>query len=133
MTETIVSNRLTTCHVAEDGAVRLEFLDDAGRPVSVEFPFAQAQSIAMTLPHLLSRALRRLTGNKQVRFVFRLGQWSLEAGGSCAILTLSTEDGFEVSFGLPLGACRAMGDLLAREGGASEVASDPGDRPPGLH
>lgn len=133
MTRTIVSSGLTTCAAVDDGAVRLAFVDEAGRPVSVEFPFAQAQSIAMTLPHLLSRALRRLTGNEQVRFVFRLGQWSLEAGDSCAILPLSTEDGFEVSFGLPLGACRATGDLLAREGGASEVASDSGERSPGLH
>lgn len=135
MTRTIVSGGLTTCDVVDDGAtIRLDFVDVEGRPVSVEFPFAQAQSIVMTLPLLLSRALRQRTGNDLARFVFRLGQWSLErSDGACAILTLCTEDGFEVSFGLPPATCRTMGDTLTRKGDRAEAAVSRHDAPPGLH
>ena len=62
MTQRIISSGLITCGAVGDGsAIRLDFLDEAARPVSVEFPFAQAQSLVMTLPGLLSRALRLQT------------------------------------------------------------------------
>jgi hypothetical protein len=45
--------------VVEGGsAIRLEFLDDEGKPASVEFPFDQAESIVMTVPQVLSQALQ---------------------------------------------------------------------------
>lgn len=114
MNRKIISTRLTTCDAVHDGsAVRLDFLDDAGRPVSVEFPFEQAQSLAMTLPALLSRALRRKMNDDASRFVFGLGRWSLESTDSeWVIMTLGTEDGFEVSFGVPYATCSAMGWAL---------------------
>ena len=44
MSQTVSSSRLTTCKVVKEGrAIRLEFLDDGGQPVSVEFPFDQAE------------------------------------------------------------------------------------------
>ena len=56
----IRSEKLTTCRVAADGAeVGLEFVDASGAPVRLEMPVEQAESLIMTLPQLLARALRQ--------------------------------------------------------------------------
>src|SRR5262245_53312363 len=115
----IVSRSLTTCEPTEDGAgIRLGFLDAAGKPVSVEFPFEQAASLIMTLPRLLSAALQARTGSEQSRFVFSLGQWRLESAENspCLFATLTTTDGFEVTFGIPPEDCVALGSALQQEG-----------------
>jgi hypothetical protein len=120
----IESAQLTTCDVTRDGeAIRLRFVDTAGNPVSLKLPFAQAGSLTMTLPHLLTKALRTRYGNEGSRFVFPLGEWVLEgvADGRTVILTLRTPDGFEVSFAVPLDHCRSLASGLTRE--AAEVAA----------
>lgn len=118
MTRTIISSGLTTCDTTEDGQViRLDFLDDAGEPVSVAFPFRQAASVMMTMPRLLSKALKEQTQSDTSRYVFVLGRWSIESTEQpCLIMTLTTDDGFEVSFGIPFETCRAMGWALKEEG-----------------
>jgi hypothetical protein len=70
---------LTTCEVMDEGrSLRLDFLDGAGQPTSVELPFEQAESVVMTLPHMLSKALQQHTQNKRLRYVFTPGHWSIE-------------------------------------------------------
>jgi hypothetical protein len=120
MSRIVASTRLTTCGVVDEGrAVRLEFLDHDGQPVCVEFPFDQAESIVMTLPLMLSKALQQRTRDASSRYVFPLGRWSIE---SCSekrfIATLCTEEGFQVSFAIPLHACRAIAQALRHEGEA---------------
>jgi hypothetical protein len=108
----IRSSTLTTCQVAADGgSVALELIDGSGAVVTVELPFDQAEAIVMTLPTLLTQALQQQTGNDDARYVFGLGEWSLEnaKGQACLIATLKTTDGFEVSFGIPFDACRSLG------------------------
>lgn len=115
---TLRSSRLTTCRVAQDGAdVRLEFIDQSGKTVAVELPLDQAEAVVMTLPRLLSRAVTQRTGNDEARYVFHLGEWAVEAAKehSCLIATLKTENGFEVSFAMPLDACRSFGWTLQHE------------------
>jgi hypothetical protein len=126
MTFTFRSTRLTTCDTVKNGeAISLHFLDQAGRPVAIELPFAQAEAIVMTLPRLLSKALQWRTSSDATRYVFPLGQWFIESGNEkCLILTLSTGAGFEVSFD----ACQAMGWSLEHEGRrATEVADEASD------
>jgi hypothetical protein len=79
----------------------------------------------MTLPRLLEVALKQVTGNPQARNVFPLGRWSVETASddNCLITTLS-EDGFEVSFGLPPEACRSLGWVLKDEADAMTRADD---------
>jgi hypothetical protein len=116
----IYSSRLTTCGVTADGeAVGLEFVDDSGTPVAVQLPFDQAEAVVMTLPHLLARSLRRRTGDEKARYVFGLEEWFIEDtnGQDYLIVTLKTIDGFEVSFGIPLEACRSLGWNLQHEAG----------------
>jgi hypothetical protein len=118
----IRSVKLTTCSVAPDGTdVGLEFLDQSGATVAVEFPLDQAEAIVMTLPHLLARALVKCTGNDEARYVFELEEWSLERARdqNCVIATFKTRNGFEVCFGVPLEACQSLGSALLR--GASEM------------
>ena len=120
----IESAQLTICDVTRDGeVVRLGFVDAAGNPVSLKLPFAQAGALMMTLPHLLTKALRARFGEESSRFVFPLGDWVLEgvADGRTVIVTLRTTDGFEVSFAAPLDHCRSLASELRRE--AAEVAA----------
>ena len=137
----IRSNALTTCRVAVDGeTIELEFEDAAGAPVTLQFPFLQAEAIAMTLPHLLSRAVQHRTGKPEARYVFSLGHWMVEdtKDGSCLTVTLKTTDGFEVSFAITRATCRALGWSLqyeADDAGAADVDADEagegaGDAPP---
>lgn len=125
-TRTITSTGLTTCDIVkEGGAIRLNFLDGAGQPVSIEFAFDQAQSIVMTLPRMLSKALQRRTRSPASRYVFPLGRWSIESGdGENLIATLATDDGFQVSFAVPFDACKAIGWALRHKGEAASEEQD---------
>jgi hypothetical protein len=61
----IESAQLTTCDVTRDGeVVRLKFIDTAGNAVVLKLPFAQAGSLTMTLPHLLTKALKARRAKK---------------------------------------------------------------------
>ncbi len=121
MSRTRTSSRLTTCSLIEDGhAIRLEFVDSKGQPGAVELPFDQAQSIVMTLPQVLAKALQRRTQSRSSRYVFSLGRWSIESSDeNSLIVTMATPDGFEVSFSIPFDACRAIGWALGHEGRAA--------------
>jgi hypothetical protein len=118
MSRIVTSSRLTTCSVVNDGsAIRLEFLDGDGQPTSIEFPFDQAESIIMTLPQMLSKALQRRTRDESSRYAFSLGRWSIESCDEKSLIaTLCTADGFEVTFAIPFDACRAIGHALRHEG-----------------
>jgi len=115
----ICSSKLTTCGVSDDGEVlELGFLNGFGEAVSVRLPFDQAQSIVMTLPHLLAGALRQRTGRESARYVFRIGDWSVqstEEDQNCLILTVATVDGFEVSLGISLEMSSSLGASLRDE------------------
>jgi hypothetical protein len=116
----ICSARLTTCEILRDGqAVSLDLVDDMGTDVSLQLPFDQAQAVAMTLPSLLTRALRSLTGSATARYVFPLNHWAVEESKNQdgLLLTLATEEGFQVSFGIPAEACRGLSVTLAAGSG----------------
>jgi hypothetical protein len=112
---TIRCSKLTTCGAVDGGeTIKLEFLDQSGNPISLLVSFEDAESIAMTLPRLLTRAVKAQTGKDNSRYVFALGQWLLEGveDHQSLILTLTTVDGFEVSFRIPHATCGALGWAL---------------------
>jgi hypothetical protein len=126
MHRTIVSSRLTTCDVVKGGeAIRLDLINKAGHSVSIELSFEQAEAIVMTLPQLLSKALKSRTGSEDSRYVFPSGQWTLESTTDveCLILTMVTTDGFETAFGIPFADCQRLGAALVREGKAATEMS----------
>jgi hypothetical protein len=121
-THRIVSRQLTNCTVIEGGkTIRFDLVGQAGEPVSIEMPFDQAASIVMTIPRLLSAALRMQTGDNRARYVFSVGNWSLELAKdqNYRILAVRTPDGFEVAFAISFETSAAMGSALA---GGSEAA-----------
>jgi hypothetical protein len=124
----ICSAELTTCGILQDGqGVSLNLIDSAGNDVCVELPFYQAEAVAMTLPSLLTRAVKALTGNASARYVFDLDRWVIERPKEHdgLLLTLSTPDGFQVSFGIPAEACKGLGLTLSQGPDPLAKSSDP--------
>jgi hypothetical protein len=115
--------RLTTCGVTPDGeTLHLDLVDAAGEPVSLFLPFDQARTLTMTLPQLLTYALKARTGDDTARYVFMLSHWRLEAAtDSRFIMTFTTLDGFEASFCLTLEGCWELSRALQAD---AEWASD---------
>lgn len=112
----IESKQLTTCNVTDGGRkIRIDFVGQAGGPISIEMPFGQAESLVMTIPQLLSIGLKMQTGDAQERYIFSVGAWSLEsAKENYRILCVRTPDGFEVAFAMSVETCVAMGSALKR-------------------
>lgn len=83
----------------------------------------------MTLPRVLSKALRQSTHGQSSRYVFSLDRWSIERSNeNSLIVTLATADGFHVSFAIPFDACCAMGWALGHQG-KSAIERDDFDQP----
>lgn len=113
----IVGSRLVKCGVTSDGeTVHLDLVDVVGKAVSLCLPFDQARTLTMTLPQLLTFALKVQTGDDTARYVFTLDQWRLEAAAdSRLIITFGTPDGFEVSFCTTIDECRALARALGAD------------------
>jgi len=113
----INGSKLMTCGVTQNGeTVHLDLIDRAGRPVSLSLPFDQARALTMTLPQLLTFALKARTGDATALHVFPLEKWRLEAAAdSCLIITIGTPGGFEVSFCMPLQQCWEFARALSAD------------------
>lgn len=99
----IVGKALTTCQVDPTGDLfRFGFEGVDGRPASVVLPVDCLRSLLMTLPNVIEQALQARYGDDTLKVVYPMGGWSLEAaaGSSSTILTMTTPDGFKVSFAL---------------------------------
>jgi len=106
---------LTNCGVVQDGhAVRLDLVDDKGTEVSLELSFERAQTVAKTLPSLLTQALQTVTGNASSRFVLTLDRWTVEQSndGTSLLLILAAGDGYEVCIDIPREACEGLSLIL---------------------
>jgi hypothetical protein len=125
--------KLTTCGVAPDGSfIELEFVDVSDAKVTVQLPIEHAGGLVMTLPELLSRAVRQNTCDQQARYVFDLGEWAIESvkDQRCLLATLKTTDGFEVCFGIPFEACRSLAQSLQHGADTDhEVTVTSGEKP----
>jgi hypothetical protein len=111
----IESQTLTTCDISADGrSISLGFVDAAGQTQAVHFPIDQAGSLAMTLPALIERALKLTYGDESLRYTYPLGSWKFEHARDHAqgIVTLSTTDGFSVSFSLRERQQHELGEAL---------------------
>jgi hypothetical protein len=94
--------------------IRLNFDDTHGRAATLVLPTSCVQQLVMTLPHLLSTALRAQHGDNSSRAVFPLDEWQLEtaAGTSDLILTMKTPEGFKVSFSLSAATLAQMSEAV---------------------
>ena len=123
----IESQSLTTCEVAPDGnTIVLGFLASDGRPARIRLPLNEAGTLAVTLPNLLSAALRSRYGDQSLRYVYPLVSWRLEqsADPATVMMTLGTMDGFSVCFSMEPEQQSKLGEALTSEhrGNATVVA-----------
>ncbi len=115
MAQTLVVTALTSCEVSKDGEeIRLSVCDSSGDPLDLHLSAEQAGSLAMTLPRLLSVALKARFRDPSMRLVFPLTDYDLEgaAGSEDLILSLKTSDGFEVSFSISPKTLSQIGELI---------------------
>jgi hypothetical protein len=112
---------LADCSVAPDGKeVRLNLLDAQGVPLALRLSLEQIGSLAMTLPTLLERALRARYRDERLRYVYTLGNWTIEAAANpdVVILNLSTGDGFSASFGVARWMIGELAEALGEQSDA---------------
>lgn len=112
----IEASTLTTCTVVDGGdRLSLGMIDADGRPVEINVSVTDGCAIAMTLPQLLSKALKQKFRDDSLRYVFPLDTWQIETiqNGTQIIMTLATGGGFEVSFSTRPEACRSFGSALS--------------------
>jgi hypothetical protein len=106
---------LTKCLVAPEGdRMMLGFRDRNGADTGLALSVEQAGAMLMTLPRLIERALRLRHRDPGMRYVFPLGDWTLEAAGGegRTILNLTTADGFAVSFAVAGAQARDLATAL---------------------
>ena len=99
----IVGKALTTCQVDPTGhSFRIVMEDADGRPASVVLPTDCLRSLLMTLPNVIEQALKARYRDDTLKIVYPMGGFSLQAaaGSDSLILTMTTPDGFKVSFAL---------------------------------
>ena len=101
----ITASALTTFEVALDGSsVRLNLLDQDGRPAAVTLPAQCVNQLLMTVPRMVETALRNSQGDESLRYVHPLESFALELADSSPgeapqlILTITTGGGFAASF-----------------------------------
>jgi hypothetical protein len=120
----IFCKSLTTFDVAPDGTFfRMNFVDVGDRPATVVFPAECLSELLMTIPRIVTQAMRAKYGDSSLRLVYPLADWQLEtaAGDRRLILTLKTADGFEVAFALGSDDLQAMMEATGNADPATEI------------
>lgn len=115
MSSDIEADALTTFEVAPDGSrVRIR-ATAAGAPASISLPAECLSQMMMTLPRIAVQALRRRFDNDKLKIVYPAATWNIERNGESDdtfIVTLTTPDGFEVSFALSRAKLDAIGQAI---------------------
>jgi hypothetical protein len=122
MNDVILGERLTTFDISPDGdRFCLNFTNQSGSIAGLSLPSECLIQLMMTLPEMASKALNVRYRDDTLRIAYPLGTFRMEASNmqEIVILTLATQDGFKVSFGLTDGNLK---ELLAtiRDAQASE-------------
>ena len=103
MSIAIAIKGLVRFETANDGAsISLLAEDVSGAPVRLTFSTEVLSSLVMTLPQMVTAAVQRHRNDPSARLVYPLAESKMELGTdlSTRILTLTTPDGFTVSFAL---------------------------------
>jgi len=111
---------LSNYEIAEDGSqVKIGLRDRSGRPAVLILPPECLSSLIMTLPAIMQKVLRRQTHDNSAKLVYPLARWNVERarGDPRFILSLSTPDGFVVSFSASQHELEMIGDAVAAADG----------------
>jgi hypothetical protein len=118
-----VVQKATTFDVASDGtSFRMNFICQDGGQVSLSLPTECLHGFMMTLPQMMRQALRARGDNESLRLVYPVDNLRIEQSSepNTVIVTLTTMDGFEASYGLTrqqMTDFEAVADAVEREGG----------------
>lgn len=107
------------CGVSPEGdTVTLSLPDKNGNACELALTFDQASSLTITLPRLLTIALRRKYSDDALRHVYPLHGYGVEGASDYRhlLVTLVTNDGFEIVFALNIGTAAALARDLVRSG-----------------
>jgi hypothetical protein len=97
----IIAKELTTYEVGTDGNwFRMNFTTADGGLGSLRLPTEYLQALIMTLPTMMTKALRAQHEDESLRLVYTAGSLDIEGARDSdkLILSLTTPDGFAVSF-----------------------------------
>ena len=113
----IETQSLTSCEVADDGAISLGFVDSTGNPATIKLSLNEVGALAMTLPRLIDKALQMRFGDQSLRYAYPLASWAIEASSdpSQGMVTLRTVDGFSVCFSIPRQQQNELGEALVTQ------------------
>lgn len=107
-TKQIVAEALTTFDVDDEGMfVTLHVRDETGQPASLVLPAHCLNQLLMSMPKMIQTAIQNRYDDAALRLVYPLRHFTFEAGTQDAagvqqfILSLSTDEGFSVSFSAP--------------------------------
>ena len=103
---------------SEDDSIALSLPDKNGRPCEVVLTFDEASSLAMTLPRLLTMALRQKYSDGTLRHVYALRGYALECASDLRhlIVTLAADDGFDVAFAIKVETATTIARDLVSNG-----------------
>jgi hypothetical protein len=113
----IDARQLTGLELANDGSCfALQGVDANGADWSLHLPSDSLQQLILTLPNLALNAMRAQHSDDSLRIVYPAHSCTVELASDqrTFILTLRTEDGFHVSFGLSTDQCETIGDSPRR-------------------
>jgi hypothetical protein len=109
----IIAQELTVFDITGDGSrFRMSFRCGGGEQGSLSLPTECLSELIMTLPRMVTQALRARHGDDSLRLVYAADNVRVEQSSDAktAIVTLTTPDGFEVSFGLTEQQMKALVD-----------------------
>lgn len=94
--------------------ISLRLVDQDGEAIELEVSASEARAIVMTLPQLLNNSLKEKYRDDSLRYVFPLDGWQVEASphGAQVIVTLTTGEGYEVSFAILSEIWDSLGSAL---------------------
>jgi hypothetical protein len=112
----MVGEEMNSVDVSGDGnRFRISFRCHDGRLGSLDLPAECLNALIMTLPRLVTRALRARYQDESLRLVYPASNIRIEQSSDPKIIiaTLATRDGFEVSFGLTKQDMKVFTDAAA--------------------
>lgn len=124
-TSEIVGRELAACDLTGDGRFfRLGFIGENGEPGFLSLPADCVKSLIMTLPRVMEQSQRLRYRDNSLRLVFRAHGLRVELASDLAtfIVTLTTEDGFAVSFALDDQQIRSFSEALGQRDAAAATA-----------
>lgn len=114
---------------ASGSSVELSAMGEEEAEVKLQLPYPMLGALLMTLPGAMQSAVRQASGDPRLRHAYHLGAWALErsAQDNMLLLSMATEDGFQVTFSLSQTDASTLADVIS--GSNTALDAVPSSRP----